>query len=110
MEIQFATPKLRKTCNDMREMVREFGKRTAEKLARRLEELAAADCLEDFRRLPQARCHELKGDRVGQLAVDLVHPKRLVFRSGEPVPVKPDGGLDWAKVTGVIVVEVVDYH
>lgn len=65
----------------------------------------------DVRRLPAARCHELSGGLDGQLAVDLVHPKRLVFRPDhDPVPTKPDGGLDWTRVTRVLVTEVVDYH
>lgn len=46
-----------------------------------------------------------------QFAVDLKHPKRLVFEIADnPVPRKPDGGLDLASVTSVVVVEVVDYH
>jgi proteic killer suppression protein len=73
--------------------------------------MAAASTLAVLGTLPQARCHELAGDRKGQLAVDLKHPYRLVFRpANNPVPLKPDGGLDWAKVTAVTILEVVDYH
>ena len=77
----------------------------------RLDQLQAADTLDDLAKLPGARCHELTADRKGQLAVDLVHPKRLIFMPDhDPTPEKPDGGLDWQKVTRAIVIEIVDYH
>jgi proteic killer suppression protein len=61
--------------------------------------------------LPQVRCHELKGDRKGTLAVDLEHPYRLVFEpANEPVPRKSDGGLDWTNITAIRVLAVEDYH
>jgi proteic killer suppression protein len=64
-----------------------------------------------MRSIPAARCHELKQDRKGQLAVDLVHPQRLVFLPDhDPVPAKDDGGLDWTKVTQILVIEITDYH
>lgn len=37
--------------------------------------------------------------------------KRLVFEPDQdPVPKKEDGGLDWARVTAITVVEIGDYH
>ena len=56
------------------------------------------------------RCHELTGDRRGQLSLDLVHPQRLIIEPAEPVPRTQDGGLDWAAVTRVVVVEIADTH
>lgn len=88
-----------------------FGKPLAERLQQRLAELKAAETLEDIRRLPSARCHELSQNRQGQLAVDVVHPKRLIFKPDHnPVPWKPDGGLDWSRVTRIRVIEIIDYH
>jgi proteic killer suppression protein len=53
----------------------------------------------------------LSGDRGGQLSVDLEHPYRLLFiPANDPIPVKQDGGLDWAKVTEIEIVEIVDTH
>ena len=50
-------------------------------------------------------------DRQGQLAVDLVHPKRLVFEPDhDPLPTNAAGGLDWSQVTAIVIVEIVDYH
>ncbi len=64
-----------------------------------------------MRALPQARCHELLGNRKGELAVDLKHPYRLIFEpANDPIPRKPDGGLDWTQVTAINILEVVDYH
>jgi len=92
-------------------MKSELGKPNANKLQQRLAELAAVDNLGDLRFLPGLRCHELVGDRRGQLVVDLVHPYRLVFiPEHNPIPQKPDGGLDWEKVKRIQIVEVTDYH
>ncbi len=72
--------------------------------------MRAAPNLETMRTLP-GRCHELHGDRKGQLALDLEHPRRLVFvPANDPVPTRAEGGLDWSRVTVVKILEVVDYH
>jgi len=111
MEIAFSSRKIEKLCNIAKEMRAKLGDRCAKVLQQRLAEMKAADTLEDLRKVPAARCHELKADRKGQLAVDLVHPKRLVFvPDHDPVPSKSDGGLDWAQVSRVLVTDVVDYH
>lgn len=111
MEITFTSRKLQKVCNSEKEMRARFGKPLAERLKQRLAELKAAETLEDIRRLPSARCHELSQNRKGQLAVDVVHPKRLIFEPDHnPVPRKPDGGLDWPHVTRIRVIEIIDYH
>lgn len=111
MEIEFSTRKLQKICNSAREMRRKVGEHMARILQRRLAELHAADTLEDMRRLPGARCHELAGDRQGECSVDLVHPYRLIFvPDHDPVPTKPDGGLDRERVTRIRVTEIVDTH
>ncbi len=111
MQIDFASKKVAKLCNSQKEMRARLGPRDAKRLAQRLAEFRAAATLGEMRRLPGARCHELTADRRGQLAVDLVHPKRLVFEPDhDPVPTKPDGGLDWNAVTQIVIVEMVDYH
>lgn len=111
MEVSFLTGKLAKLCNSEAEMRAKLGPRMAQKLKTRLAELAAAETLEDMRQLPVARCHELTQDRKGQLAVDLVHPKRLVFEPAHnPIPRKEDKGFDWSKVTCIRVLGIIDYH
>lgn len=111
MEISFATARLQKLCNNDKKLRGEFGAVCAKRIRHRLTELGAASCLEDLRHLPQARCHELTGDRKGQLAVDLEHPKRLIFEPDhDPRPQLAAGGLDWKKVTRVYILEIKDYH
>jgi plasmid maintenance system killer protein len=111
MEIIFKTRKLQKVCNDHKLLVRRYGPRRAKLIRRRLDDLHAADVLADISSLPQARCHQLIDDREGQLSVDLDHPYRLVFEpANDPLPVKPDGGLDWTKVTVVMIIDVEDTH
>lgn len=60
---------------------------------------------------PAARCHPLEGDRKGQFAVDLKHPYRLVFEPlSDELPLKEDGSLDIGRITGIIILDIVDYH
>jgi plasmid maintenance system killer protein len=81
------------------------------KLQQRLMELKAATCLADISKVPPSRCHQLSGDRDGQLSVDLEHPYRLIFiPANDPIPVTKDGGFDWAKVTEIEIIEISDTH
>jgi plasmid maintenance system killer protein len=113
MEIRFANSKLEKECNDMRLLQRRHGKRRADLLAKRLAVLAAATSLADLGppyRGPM-RCHELTGDRAGQLSIDLDHPYRLLFRPDhDPPPQRAEGGLDWTRVTRILILGVADTH
>lgn len=110
MEIVFATNRLCDECSSFNLLVRHYGERQAKKIRRRLDDLRAAATLDEMRYIG-GRCHELKGDRQGQLSLDLVHPYRLVFEAAnEPIPRKPDGGLDWKQVTAVRILGVEDTH
>ena len=75
----------------------------------RLNELHAASNLECMRELP-GRCHELHGDRTGQLSIDVKQPYRLIFEPVGDDILKADGGLDWSKVTTIRILEVEDTH
>lgn len=110
MDISFASEKFADEVNEYRLLVRRQGERRAKLIRRRLDELRAAQTLEDMRLLPAPRCHELRGDRGGQLTVDLDHPYRLLFEPAAPAPRKTDGGLDWRGVVAVVVIGVVDTH
>lgn len=111
MIILFKTKKLAKTCNHKKQATRTYGPELADILMRRLDELRAAARLADMRTLPQARCHELKGNRKGQLSVDLRGPYRLVFKpADDPIPKKRDRGLDWGRVETIKVIDVEDTH
>jgi plasmid maintenance system killer protein len=111
VEVLFQDRKLEKICNNRSQLDRKYGILRAKLLARRLDELKRAENLEAMRGVSQARCHELKGDRAGTLAVDLDHPYRLIFEPAtNPIPRKADGGLDWIEVTIIRILAVEDYH
>jgi len=110
MEVTFSTSKMQKLCNSASKLRGEYGPRMAEVIQRRLADLQAATNLEVMRTLP-GRCHELTGDLAGKLALDLVHPDRLLIEPNhDPKPAKDDGGLDWKQVTKITVVAIGDYH
>src|SRR5438132_11735495 len=107
MEIAFGSRKMQKLCNSEKEMRAKLGERGAKVLQLRLAQINSADTLSDLGKVPGARCHELTADRKGQLAVDLVQPRRLICApEHNPLPAKADGGLDWHMVTGVIIIEI----
>lgn len=111
MNIEFQSAKFRKECNDFKLLVRKYGPKQAKKIIQRLDELRAAEKLSDISHLPPPRLHELVSNRAGQYSVDLVHPYRLLFvPSNDPLPLKPDGGIDLSKVTAVKILEVEDTH
>jgi proteic killer suppression protein len=110
MEISYANSRIRKICTDDKVARKELGKEGARILGKRLEQMLGAESLEDLR-IAAGGWHELKGDRKGQLACSLQGPKRLVFTpANDPLPTKPDGGLDWSEVIAVMNLEIVDYH
>lgn len=111
LEILFSTSKLRKDCHDFERLRRRYGTRQAELIRKRLDEMADSDNLAVLGTIPQARCHELKMNRAGQLSVDLEHPYRLIFTPAhDPVPRRADGGLDWSRVTSVTILGVENTH
>jgi proteic killer suppression protein len=110
LDILFRTEKLRNECNNQQLMTQRYGKQGAKRLSQRLADLAAATTLAMMKSLP-GNCHELTGDRKGQLAMSLEGGKRLIFEAAdEPVPSKDDGGLDWSQVTAIRILGIEDYH
>jgi plasmid maintenance system killer protein len=111
LDINFDTRQLEKEFNTEKLLVRRHGLRRAELIKKRMQQLRAAEVLQHMRLLPQARCHELTADRAGQLSVDLDGPYRLIFvPADDPLPRKPDGGLDWNYVTAIVILGVENTH
>jgi plasmid maintenance system killer protein len=113
MEITFATKSLMKQLSEGKAMVKAFGTMRANKLKIVLTQLRAAPNLGVFAppMSPPHRCHELAGNRKGQLTVDLGHPYRLMFEPNHnPLPVREEGGLDWRLVTSINIIEIEDPH
>jgi len=110
MDISFQDSRFARQCNQKRVLQKKQGFVRAHKINQRLGQFRVAKNLADRRDFP-GRCHELKGSRAGQLALDLDHPYRLIFEPAhDPVPRKTDGGLDWTAVTAVLIIGVEDYH
>jgi plasmid maintenance system killer protein len=108
--ILYADKRLEKEFNDHRLLVKRHGAIQAKRIEQRLSDLSAAQNLEVMRSLP-GRCHELTGNLKGYLALDLVHPQRLIIEAAnEPAPSRPDGGLDWSLVTEIRIIRIEDYH
>lgn len=109
LEVFFEDSRFAQAFESDRELRRRYGTERAKKLQIRRSALRAAETLEDLRHAP-GRCHELTGNYAGLLSLDLDGPYRLFFRPVEETDPKPGGGLDWTKVTAVVVTDVVDPH
>ena len=110
MEISCRSRKLEKQLTDPKEMVKSFGQ-MAIKIKQRLKNLKDADNLGIMKTIPAARCHELTGERKGELAVDVSGNYRMIFEPlHDPIPKKDDGGLNWEEVTKIRINEIEDYH
>jgi plasmid maintenance system killer protein len=110
MKIFYKSNKLEKSLTIPNEIFRTYGI-MAKKINQRMKELSAANTLAVMKTILAANCHELKGERTGQLAVNVSGNWRIIFEPNHsPMPTKEDGGLDWQKVTDIRVLEVTDYH
>ena len=111
IELSWADKKLEEAASTERALKRRWGKESRV-LATRLAALRAADTLDVLTRTGVAgRCHALTGDLKGQYAMHLWGPVRLVFEpANDPIPRKPDGGIDEKLVTAARILRVADYH
>ena len=98
MQIKYKTRKLEKVCENAYEAEKKYGENMAAKIQQRIDEISAADTVEEMMQFRIGRCHHLEGQRKQQYAVDLVHPYRLVFEKiGNEVQIAN-------------IMEIVDYH
>jgi proteic killer suppression protein len=111
VDILFLKSKCRKKCSDSTALTRAYGPTQAKVLRRRMDDLRAAQNLEELRSAP-GRLHQLTADLSSSFSLDLVHPSRLIFRcANSPVPTASDGkSIDWCGVTAVELVEVANTH
>ena len=111
VDITFGNKALGRNLNQDRRLTRAYGARMAKKIKSRLAVLSNAPTLSEVPTSKPDRRHQLKGDRSGQYAVDLIHPHRLIFEPNhEPLPRRADGGIDTDQVTAIRIIEVTDYH
>ncbi len=111
MRISYRTKKLGKTVTSFREMAKHYGNE-AKRVSQRLQELSAAPHLAMLASLPGPGCHELTGDKKGCFAVSTSGNRRIIFKPlHDPLPIRPDRGLDWEKITDIVILEInIDYH
>ncbi len=99
MLVVFADKDLEKLVGDQRMLERKYGRLMAVKIETRLSVLFSARDIQELKFFA-GRFHELKGDRYGQWACDLLQPYRLIF-----MPVHGENGISYIEV-----IEIVDYH
>jgi plasmid maintenance system killer protein len=85
MEVRFKTKQLEELYLDSRRAQRELGE-VARKYVQRVNFLRAADRFTDIRALPALRCHQLKGARSGEWAIDLNRFYRLIVTVTDDIP------------------------
>lgn len=111
MLLSFKDRNLADLCNDDRRLQKTYGEKGRKKVRSRLDDLDAAGTLAEMAALPAAHCEELKGDRAGQFSVRVHDAFRIIFTPDhDPIPVKPDGGVDWRAVTAIRIHSIEDYH
>lgn len=98
MEIEYSSKSIEKVCTNASAAVKKHGQEMTDKIHQRIDEIHAADTVEEMIRFKIGRCHPLHNNRKNQYAVDLVHPYRLVFeKMGDEIQI-------------VNIIEIVDYH
>ena len=98
MDITYKDKKIKNICMDAKGADRTYGIEMSEKIHMRLDQIRAADTVEEMIQYHIGRCHPLSNNRKGQYAVDLVHPYRLVFEKH----------CDVVQIAHIM--EIVDYH
>lgn len=110
MKIDYTPKKLAKTFADEKSISKAYGDR-ARKVNQRHGELFVASSLDVISKIPAANLHPLKGDRTGDWAVDIYKNWRICFEiNHSPIPQFESGGVDFSKVTRIIITSVEDYH
>jgi len=113
IDLVFASNKLKKQFNEEKAMLKAFGQSRAKRIKAVMTALRAAPSLGIFAPpySPPHRCHELTGNRRGKLSLDLDGPYRLIIQPmNNPLPKRPEGGLDWNRVTAIKILGVENTH
>lgn len=98
MKITYKTNKLERACTEVKYAEKTYGFEMAVKLQLRIKQITAANNVEELIDNHVGRCHPLSQNRKGQYALDLIHPKRLVFE------------VDGNEIQIANIIEIVDYH
>jgi proteic killer suppression protein len=85
LEIRFRKRKLQSQYECFKNASRAYGKRGGRNYILRINIISNQE-LDELKRLPVLRCHPLKGDRLGQWAINLTGFYRLIFYPGRGYP------------------------
>lgn len=92
------------------EIKRAFGT-NAKKVQQRLDEMEASPNLAVLQQIPAANCHPLKGNMLGEWAVDISGNHRIIFEPDHvPVPKKENGEVESIAITDIKIIKTGDYH
>lgn len=109
LDILFSNAREAALYNDFKKLRIKYGDKRAKLIRRRLDELHAANTLQDLQGI--GRCHEWDEDQDFTISIDLDGPFRLLFvPAHDPIPRKSDGGLDRARVLAIRIVGIKDPH
>ena len=98
LEITYKNRRIEKVCTDIKVSDKTYGNEMSNKIQMRIDQITAAETVEEMIQYHIGRCHSLTSNRKGQYAVDLVHPYRLIFEKyGEQIQIAH-------------IMEIVDYH
>ena len=98
MEVRYKSKSIEKVCTKASVAEKKYGRDMAGKIRQRIDQIHAADTVEQMIQFGIGRCHPLHQNRQNQYAVDLVHPMRLVFeKKGNEVQIAN-------------IIEITDYH
>lgn len=98
LQIVYKSNKMEKVCTSAYAAQKKYGDKMAAKIQQRVQEISAAETVEEMLRSHIGRCHPLQSNREGEYAVDLIHPYRLIFEKIENI-------VQIAKI-----IEIVNYH
>lgn len=98
MKVEYRNRSIEKVCTIASAAERSYGRQMAEKIQLRIDQIEAADTVEQMIQYGIGRCHTLHQNRKNQYAVDLVHPMRLVFE-------KKGNEIQIANI-----IDITDYH
>lgn len=98
LQVEYKNKQIAKICTNIHEAEKKHGREMAEKVHLRIKQILATPSVEILIQYRIGRCHQLKGRRKEQYAMDLVHPHRLIFeKKGNEIQI-------------ACIMEIVDYH
>ena len=98
MKVEYRNGSIEKVCTIASVAEKKYGPIMAEKIQLRIDQITAADTVEQMIQYKIGSCHPLPNNRKNQYAMDLVHPMRLVFE-------KKGNQIQIANI-----IEITDYH